>query len=117
MRKLATIQLIDEIRNIPGADNIEVAQVGGWQVIVKKDEFKAGDKCIYLEIDSFIPIRPEFEFLRKSSYKKFPKGIEGFRLRTMKMKGVVSSGLLLPLSILSKYGKLKEKRGDFYFYL
>ena len=70
MRKLASIRKILNIRPIVGADMIEVATVDNWNVVVKKDEFKIGDLVVYFEIDSFLPIRDEFEFLRKNSYKK-----------------------------------------------
>jgi len=98
-RKLASIQCIYSIDDIPGADNIQVATVKGWKLVVKKGEFEVGDNAIYCEIDSFLPIRGEFEFLRKSSYKKMGDQ-EGFRLRTIKLRGQVSQGLLLPISIL-----------------
>lgn len=55
MRKLATIRKIDNIRPIVDADAIEAAVVGGWTVVVKKDEFKVGDLAVYLEIDSWVP--------------------------------------------------------------
>lgn len=98
-RKLASIQEIISVDEIPGADNIQVATVRGWKLVVKRDEFKAGDKAIYCEIDSFLPIREEFEFLRKSSFKRMGE-LEGFRLRTIKLRGQVSQGLLLPVEIL-----------------
>ena len=97
-RKLATIQKIDEILPIDGADNIELAKIKGWQAIVKKGKYKSGDLVIYCEIDSFLPIREEYEFLRKSSYKKMGSE-EGFRIRTMKLKGVLSQGLILFLNV------------------
>ncbi len=100
MRKLATIQKIIGIKPIEGADNIELAVVSGWQVVTKKGEYKPGDFCIYCEIDSFLPITEEFEFLRKSSYKKMSDGSEGFRLKTIRLRGEISQGLLLPLSSL-----------------
>lgn len=100
-RKLASIQKIREILPIEGADSIEVAVVNSWKIVVKKGEFNSGDLCIYCEIDSFLPIREEFEFLRKSSYKKLPDGSEGFRLKTIKLRGQISQGLLLPLSALN----------------
>ncbi len=62
----------------------------GWQVIVQKDEYKPGDKCVYVEVDSVLPDKPEFEFLRKKD----------FRIKTMKMGGVISQGICFPLSIL-----------------
>lgn len=100
-RKLATIRRIGEILPIEGADRIELAVVDGWKVVVAKDvQHKVGDLVIYCEIDSFLPIREEFEFLRKSSYKKMGDQ-EGFRLRTAKMKGQISQGLILPIFVLN----------------
>ena len=98
-RKLATVQTIGSLAPIPGADLIEVASVKGWKLVVKKGEFMPGDKAVYCEIDSFLPVCDIFEFLRKSSYKKMGEQ-EGFRLKTMKLRGQVSQGLLLPLSVL-----------------
>ena len=99
-RKLASVQQIWKIEPIEGADSIEVANVLGWKCVVKKGEFHPMDLAVYFEVDSFLPIRPEFEFLRKSSYKKTDVMGEGFRLRTVKLRGQISQGLLLPLSIL-----------------
>lgn len=96
-RKLATVERIKEIRPIPDADFIEVATVRGWSVVVVKGQYKVGDRIIFCEIDSLLPIREEFEFLRKSSYISEP---EGFRLRTVKLRGQVSQGLILPLPVL-----------------
>ena len=67
MRKLASIQRIWKIEPIEGADKIELAHVLGWQCVVNKGQFQPMDAAVYLEIDSFLPIRPEFEFLRASS--------------------------------------------------
>jgi RNA ligase (TIGR02306 family) len=100
-RKLASIKQITDIRPIEGADKIELASVGGWNVVVAKDVgHKVGNKVVYCEIDSFLPIREEFEFLRKSSYKKMGEQ-EGFRLKTIKLRGQVSQGLILPISVLN----------------
>lgn len=91
MRHLATVRTITDIRPIPDADKIEVAQVDGWEcVVAKTDGFKIGDKVVYIEIDSIVPDRPEFEFLRDRK----------FRVRTIKLRKQVSQGLVLPLSIL-----------------
>lgn len=112
-RKLATIQKIDKLIPIENADNIELAKIKGWQCIVKKGEFKEGDFCVYFEIDSFLSIHPVFEFLRKSSYKKLPDGTEGFRLRTIKLRGVLSQGLALPISILQEFDYFKDRMWGF----
>jgi RNA ligase (TIGR02306 family) len=105
-RKLASIQRIDKVLPIEGADAIEIVMVNAWKVVSKKGEFKEGDLCVYFEIDSFLPMERDFEFLRKSSYKKMGD-LEGFRLRTIKLKGQVSQGLCLPLSILEKEDEMK----------
>ena len=100
-RKLASIRRISDIQPIEGADMIELAIVDGWKVVVAKDVgHKVGDMVVYCEIDSFLPIREEFEFLRKSSYKKMGDQ-EGFRLKTIKLRGQVSQGLILPISVLN----------------
>ena len=97
-RKLASIKTIAEINPIPGADRICHYRVDYWWVIDGVGKYKVGDKVIYCEIDSFLPVRPEYEFLRKSSHKQLTDGREGFRLRTIKLKGAISQGLLLPLT-------------------
>lgn len=99
MRKLASIQRIWKIEPIEGADRIELAYVLGWQCVVNKGQFKPMDTAVYFEIDSFLPIRDEFEFMRSSSYRKTDVMGEGFRLRTMKFRGQFSQGLLLPISV------------------
>ena len=104
MRKLASIQKINDIRPIPGADSIEVARVLGWDVVVKKNEFHVGDEIVYIEIDSFLPIEDEYEFLRKTSYKNDKFLGEGFRLKTIKLRGQVSQGLILPISVVENKG-------------
>ena len=100
-RKLASIQLIRDVRPIEGADAIEVVQINNWNVVSKKGEYKIGDLCIYCEIDSFLPVKDAFEFLRKSSYKKLADGSDGFRLKTIKLRGQVSQGLVLPIETLN----------------
>jgi RNA ligase (TIGR02306 family) len=94
MRKLASIRRIADILPIEGADAIEVAVVDGWKVVIKKGEFAIGDSAIYLEIDSWVPheIAP---FLSKGHEPREYNGVKGERLRTVKLRGQVSQGLLL----------------------
>lgn len=99
MRKLASVRIIKEIKPIENADNLELAIIDGWQSVVKKGEFKPNDKIIYCEVDSFLPIREEFEFLRKSCYKKI-EDREGFRLRTIRLRGEISQGLIIPITLI-----------------
>jgi RNA ligase (TIGR02306 family) len=98
MRKLVTIRKVSDIFPIEGADFIEVVQVDGWQCIAKKGEFKVGSKCLYFEIDSLIPVGDtRFSFLEKS--KREYNNLEFYRIKTMKMRGVISQGLALPLAM------------------
>lgn len=95
MRKLATVRKISAITPIEGADKIECASVDGWKVVVKKGEFNVGDYGVYFEIDSWVPceIAP---FLCDKEKKEYG-GVVGARLRTVKMRGQISQGLLLPI--------------------
>ena len=111
-RKLASVVKVLKVEPIEGADAIEKVSVLGWQVVSRKGEFKEGDKAVYFEVDSFLPIKPEFEFLRKSSYKKLVDGSEGFRLKTIKLRKTLSQGLLLPISILKFRPENDYKEGE-----
>ena len=100
-RKLASIRHILAIDPIEGADKIEVATVGGWKVVVGKGEFQVGDPIVYLEIDSWVPtgLAP---FLTKAGEEpREYEGVRGERLRTVKLRGQVSQGLILPLYVLA----------------
>jgi RNA ligase (TIGR02306 family) len=99
MRKMATVRRVDAVNPIPDADAIEVATVGGWRVVIKKGEFVPGDLAVYCEIDSWIPhaIAP---FLSKGTEPRVYNGVAGERLRTVKLRGQVSQGLLLPHDIV-----------------
>ena len=98
MRKMATIRKIDSLRPIVGADAIECAIVGGWTCVVKKGEYTAGDLAVYCEIDSFIPTAIAPFLTKPGHYAKTFEGVEGERLRTMKLRGQLSQGLLLPIA-------------------
>lgn len=89
MRKLVTIRVVKEILPIDGADRIELAKFDGWQCIVPKGQFKPDDAGVFCEIDSILPSAdPRFAFMESKK----------FRVKTMKMKKVLSQGLLLPTS-------------------
>ena len=91
-RKLASIQRIISLEPIAGADAILVAQVLGWKCVVKKNEFKVGDLCVYFEIDSILPIAQWNDHLRKGSEKDKP-----LRVKTIRLRGQLSQGLALPI--------------------
>lgn len=97
MRKLASVRKIDAINPIDGADAIECAVVGGWRVVIKKGDFAVGDLAVYCEIDSWIPTELA-PFLSKGKEPREFEGVKGERLRTVKLRGQLSQGLLLPFT-------------------
>ena len=99
-RALAYIQHVTNIRPIDGADNIEQCNVLGWNLICKKGEFHEGEHCVYIEIDSKVPEREEFEFLRA----------KGFKVKTMKLGkfNCISQGLAMPQSAFKELIGLSE---------
>lgn len=99
-RSLAHIELIKDLQPIEGADKIEKATVLGWECVVKKGEFNIGDKIIYIEVDSIMPHKPEYEFLRDRK----------FRIRTIKLKGQISQGLIIPIPF--EWNATKLEIGD-----
>lgn len=93
-RKLASVQKIISVEKHPDADRIDIAKVLGWQCVVGRNEFKAGDLCIYIEIDSVLPDRPEFKLARSRSN----------RVKTIRLRGVFSQGIAFPVDVLSSVG-------------
>ncbi|MFN8577798.1 MAG: RNA ligase (ATP) [Candidatus Sericytochromatia bacterium] len=106
MRNLATIQKIISIEPIENADSIEKVTVLGWNVVVKKNEFKLGELVVYIEIDSLLPELDIFEFLRNKK----------FIIKTVRLRGQISQGICFPLGILENFISSSEinnlKEGD-----
>lgn len=84
---LATVERVLKIEPIEGADFIQKATVLGWELVIKKYEFKVGDLAGYIQIDTVVPEIEQFEFLRERK----------FRVRTIKLRKQISQGLLVPL--------------------
>jgi RNA ligase (TIGR02306 family) len=93
--KLASIETIADLIDHPNADRLSIAKVLGWQSIVKKNEFNKGDKIVFVVIDTILPNAPWSEFLMDKNNPEKP-----IRLRTVKLRGEYSQGLVLPLSVL-----------------
>ena len=108
MRSLVTIQRVKMISPIPDSDFLETAHIMGWQCVVKKGEFVAGDIGVYFEVDSFLPVEDRYEFLRNSSYRDNADNGKGFRIRTAKMRGQLSQGLFLRLALFPELEGCKE---------
>jgi len=99
MRNLVSIQEVASIRPIEGANTIELVYIRGWQYVARKGEFLPGDKCVYFEADSFLPLEERYEFLRRTSYRNNEFMGEGLRIKTLSMRGEISQGLALPLAV------------------
>jgi len=115
MRQLVTVRTIAEVSPIEGADAIEKVRVDGWWCVTKKGEFKEGSKCLYFEVDSLLPPIPQFSFLEGRGRSKMiyeGKDIEGYRLRTVKLKGQISQGLCLPMSMFDDALLLEAATGQ-----
>lgn len=97
MRKLATIRRIDSLTPIEGADKIELATVGGWKVVAQKGLYNEGDLAVYFEIDSWIPSTVAPFLTKPGHFPKVFEGVEGERLKTIKLRGQLSQGLLMPV--------------------
>ncbi|WP_395751540.1 RNA ligase (ATP) [Prosthecobacter sp.] len=96
-RKLASIQTVLAIEAIANADAIELARIQGWQCVVKKGEFAVGDVGVFFEIDAVPPDEMRFHFLWRPKDGTPIARPASFRLRTLRLRGVLSQGLLLPL--------------------
>lgn len=104
MRKLASIRRIADINPIPDADAIERVTVDGWNVVAQKAMgYKVGDLVIYFEIDSWIPHKLAPFLTKDAALPKVFNGVEGERLKTVKLRGTLSQGLILPLSAIPGY--------------
>lgn len=105
-RHLARIVRVEELSPIRKADLLELARVGGWRAVVKKDVFRAGDLAVYFEIDAFLPAgNPAWDFLVEKHPVDF-QGQRGHALRTVTLRGQLSQGLLLPLSEFPQLGQV-----------
>ncbi len=96
--KLASIETIVEVRPHTNADRLEIATVLGWQTVVRKGEFKAGDRVVFVVIDTILPVAPWSAFLAHASAPDLP-----IRLRTAKLRGEYSQGLALPVTVLPEH--------------
>jgi RNA ligase (TIGR02306 family) len=97
-RALATVQRVRSIEPLPDSDFLELARIKGWQCVVKKGEFAVGEPAVYFEVDSFLPEDERYEFLRKTSFRDNRDNGRGFRIKTIRLRGALSQGLLLPLA-------------------
>lgn len=106
-RSLARVVKIDSIHPIEGADRVEIAMVGGWQVVVQKDLHQVGDAVMYFEVDSLLPTEhPAFASLTNLSSKLlFEINGKGYaRIKTAKIRKQLSQGFIVPLKDIGKSG-------------
>ena len=93
--KLASIETVAELKNHSNADRLAIAKILGWQTVVKRDEFKVGDRGVFIVIDTILPRTPWSEFLVDVN-----RPDRRIRLKTAKIRGEYSQGLFLPISVL-----------------
>jgi RNA ligase (TIGR02306 family) len=105
MKNLATIQRVTNVRNHPNGEKLDLVQVLGWQVVTKRGEYKDGDLCVYVVIDTILPEKPEFEFLRNKN----------FRIKPIRLRGEESAGIAFPLSVVPGYCGLTAQGDGFFF--
>jgi len=111
-RIMASIREIAEIKPHPNADKLDIAVIDGWQLVTAKDNgFKAGEVVVYFEIDSWIPteIAP---FLSKGKEPREYNNVKGERLRSIKLRGELSQGLIMPITILAGLLEDTDHVGD-----
>jgi RNA ligase (TIGR02306 family) len=96
--KLASIEIVASVRPHANADRLELATVLGWQTVIGKGTFKEGDRAVFVVIDTILPVAPWSAFLAHKSAPELP-----IRLKTAKLRGEFSQGLLLPLSVLPEH--------------
>jgi RNA ligase (TIGR02306 family) len=114
-RKLVTLRRVTGKRPITGADRVELVEVGGWQCVTGINEFQVGDMGVFFEIDSFLPATDSrFAFLSQKFIES--EGARGFRVKTMKMRGELSQGLMVPMAMFPEleevYQDLAKKVGE-----
>ncbi|UTS52064.1 hypothetical protein [Synechococcus phage BUCT-ZZ01] len=96
-RKMARVVVIDDVITHPNADSLDLAIVGGWQCVVKRGEYKKGDLAIYCEVDSWIPHTVAPFLTKPGQFPKVYNGVEGQKLKSIRLRGELSQGLILPL--------------------
>lgn len=108
MRKLAKVVMVDDVKEHGNADALEIAVIGGWQCCVKKGEFVKNSLAVYFEVDSLLPLdNPVFEFLTGRNERELD-GKRYSRIKTMKLRGELSQGLLLPLGSFPFHQNLSD---------
>jgi RNA ligase (TIGR02306 family) len=106
-RKLATIKRITSVEPIIDADQIELIYVGGWPVVSQKGLHTVGSLVIYIEPDAWVPTELA-PFLSKGQEPREYNGVKGERLKTIKLRGQISQGLLLPISEVINRSRMDE---------
>ena len=96
--KLASIATIADVRVPTNADRLEIATVLGWQTVIKKGDFRPGERCVFVVIDTILPPAPWSAFLAHPSASDLP-----ISLKTAKFRGEYSQGLVLPMTVLPEH--------------
>lgn len=117
LRKLVSICNVDAITRIEGADFIECVHIKGWSVVCQKGIHNIGDSVLYFELDSFLPESDKrFESFMKFGTRTF-NGVVGHRVKTVRLKGVYSQGVIMPISEFPEIDDDADREQDYAEYL
>ena len=97
MRKLAKVVKIDKLEKHFNADTLDILTIGGWKVVAKSGLHKENDLVIYLEIDSFVPTTLAPFLTKEGKQPKEFEGVKGEVLKTIKLRGQLSQGMVIPI--------------------
>lgn len=111
MRKLTSIRTIDKIVPHKNADRLEVAIIGGWPAVVRKGQFRERQLVVFCEVDTLLPPHSEFDFLGEPTHTE-PDGTKWHRLRTMRLRGQLSQGIVFPVERLEQFAPFENGHLD-----
>src|SRR3569833_1803485 len=110
-RKLVTLRRVTATAPIPNADKIEAVSIDGWTCVCMKGEDSTCDFGLFFEIDSFLPADDARWGLLSASFSS-SEGARGFRARSLKIRGQVSQGMLLPLASFPEVEAVRAELGE-----
>lgn len=96
---LATLERVVAVEPHPNADKLDIIRILGYDAIVGRNQYKAGDLVVFIQPDSILPTDKEWcqDLLRYTS-----KG----RIRSVRLRGEWSMGLVVSWADSGLFGKM-----------
>jgi RNA ligase (TIGR02306 family) len=85
---IVEVSRIDKVLPHPNAEKLELGIVKGWQLVIPKGKYAAGDRIVYIPIDSVLPIE-------LSDRLGITKYLSHGRVRCAKLRGEPSFGVVM----------------------